>query len=1034
MFFLLFALSFSAKKFCFYQTEGKCPAEDKSYPVDKYSDYEAELSDNDQIIISFPEDFVKSDGQPAIFNFKTKASGISFQLIGSNTKVQFNFEQAEVPTAVSFEKIAIEFPNKYDQITFNSVSVLSSKFPDTKFNLTAKNGLEIDANSLGLITRIKSPKNKINLGTSFDGKYEIEVDGETTFAKIHEEIINHMIGDQFLWKFAAGSENSLIVRSQNKKEQYNIIHDFATTINLKCLYFGAGYRMGPINIQLSNGGVINIPEAMWPISNTQALVTVCGTGDVLSKVQIHNYVTPIELTGKNLEVTLLGSEADHRIFGPVTITDDITFIIPEGRQLTIDSVEFKVGATINSPSGFLVISSLDVPYDKEIEINLLGESYRIQQYPGTAYTLNVDKLNVEGINQIPLVFYFDSQKILHHNTIKINKRFDGVIPAKLHYIGDQTSLTVDLLVEKMGTVIDFVTSKVTIASDVKFVKTEPRGVNPSTLVFSKQDIQGISYKLDGDVRNYNNHFCFSSNSSLCAPEEQFLDKNDDWKKYVKQSADDFYFTYRDPIEYLIDFADFKENHPSGTFISTGSQSPAYLSYNTYSDASSLSFTNMLLFNKELKDYTIMADLSMINSGFTHVLQMGVKCENERITANPKSFTDARNRIPLICQPKNYYLSQFDGYDTITFYGNDNIILTNGKEAEQVKINVSDISGETRSILNLYTNIPKLRIDSDGSPNIKGELHFNNLYTDHELIVGNFSRDFKGLFASGINGVMTVEHGVVPIDVTGNRHVIVNSTTDVEIIYPWCTSTRIDFDKVHGHTVTWDEAYFGPGSNISHVPEDATFRIVNGYENHAGPTLAPINKMTQAGRLHIWPNAVFEIQSLTLEEEASLNIRYTLTSIPHVTINMAEGSSSKDFKNITFSYIPDTYDVYRAEKHFIDNNHGKMNPYKIPILCGEKFGCDGLNVVFESEIDTFNGTTSKINWKCIEKYQNEQNCIVLTTDFGGDDTKDTTIPKAVVYVSLIMGGVSLAAVPILIIIVVLYRRSHPNDAQLFESIK
>lgn len=513
--------------------------------------------------------------------------------------------------------------------------------------------------------------------------------------------------------------------------------------------------------------------------------------------------------------------------------------------------------------------------------------------------------------------------------------------------------------------------------------------------------------------------CLAESKDKCS--EGTYIENDDWMKDFKDNTVNF-LVYGNS-NYLVDLNSIKDTIANASFVSKVEGKPIVkVAESTFGTSVLLIFTGIIIATDGKSGFDVKTPMKLINSEFDESTAQ-MKCSTSKMTIDP-STSKSLYKNNQNCIPKSIELIDFDEFDLV-YFTKDSIKFT-AKEADETSFRTLDKIPS----LNLETKVKKLKLDSDGNPS--GEFHFHMTTEDHELVVGKIPKDFEGLYGVGINGILTVENGIVPIDVTANKHVIMNSTTDVTIYRAWCTNTFLEFTKMNeGTTATWDQAYFGRLSNIRNIPKGITFRINDGYHNQNWPLAAPVDRLTITKTLYIWPESLFSVDNLTLEETAELDVKISLEHfddlslkpkwhIPYLATDIDEASPVKHFKKVSVRFL-ENFSLNKAKNETGITDRPHKNSHETLLLCGKNYECDA----FASSIDYkgFDGR-QMMRLECVKDYMDGKTCIVIKTDVG----------NSVRIAGIVIGIVAIVAIPIYIFFFIKNKKTPKQEFQLYQSLK
>jgi hypothetical protein len=238
-----------------------------------------------------------------------------------------------------------------------------------------------------------------------------------------------------------------------------------------------------------------------------------------------------------------------------------------------------------------------------------------------------------------------------------------------------------------------------------------------------------------------------------------------------------------------------------------------------------------------------------------------------------------------------------------------------------------------------------------------------------LTIGDFPRDFQGLYSHKIDGLLVVdnEDGIVPLDVTGNKNLSIltksNKTSDVDIIRKFSVNTILHPDKMKpGSTLLVEEAYFGTRVDIQ-MPPNISFEVINGYHNHPSSMQRAPNRIKIRKSLTVFAGALFLADNVEFGTDSVLHVVYRFTELPYVELNRNPESAFTHQPRVTFFY--DNGDD--AEYNFIKSSHeGALADSAFPVICGAHLNCSSWKSEFKADNANWtlvNGKTSILTTKC-----------------------------------------------------------------------
>ena len=896
----------------------------------------------------------------------------------------------------------------------DELSLLETELPHVDEFVAA--GLVIDPFSLRAMSRVSVKSMNVVVGASWSGDMEVNVtspNADVELSGIEKNLTIEMRGSS-LWLTLAGSSGVFKLNwpGTTSANPMKITHDKSgVDLVLKSVIYGMGvHKPCYFNVVATNGAIVSIPQAMWPNADfmTDIAATISCDG---AHLQLGNAVTPISISLRNGNLNLATPN--------VTVTGTVTFgkgvnVVAE----TLNIVKFG-NLVLDSDAESVRFDASEVIVQKALTVKAAkfefqGRAmYQVNDWGLSIFDVTFPNLDVSR----PFKATYSLEAASHVKVSESVKGSDVIVNMK--WIGDKP--TAEAIAEKQGQEWKLIELPTSVKYSVLFDAEEARGLAAGAHVFSQVENSSTTctVKLDYTLDQVANKFCWDSSALGCTDGYFDLFANnytlDQWTTFVRPDVRflEFELVSGYKGQYQFDMEQFSQNKLTLSVIMrekcSSPSTPMVILRTTLLAGQVENFRaegGTVVFDKSGVEVVATGNWELRNATMgRHNVEM-VRCQN--LTSVTTDEVGIKSGLFNGCHPATLTI-ETDSYSTVTFHKES--LTFSGPEAVEVDIPVS-AGPRPHVIFNLN------RTDLEFVPGVNETgpflpvVEFTNIHPSHTLTIGNFSRDFHGLFGYAINGTLIVNssEGQVPIDIIGNKEVDVQSDGDVDIIYPWCVNTHLTpVSMAAGTELKFEEAYFGTSSNIS-IPDYVTFHVVNGYQNHYGRIKAPVHKMRLSKNMTMWPYSELPVDNFDfIGNEASFHIMYRLAEMPYMRLDRP--ADHVDYTpTVTLAYQDGNDD----EINYITENSDSLAGYPIPIICGENLACCSWKLVMQSSNPTFS-EGGPLELTC-QQITSTERCVVLRVKPLVNDGN-----KGAIIAAIILGCVAAVLIGAFIVLCCRRRR-------------
>lgn len=879
--------------------------------------------------------------------------------------------------------------------------------------------LTSDVVSMAWISRVKADVVDISVGDAWGSK-DLTVNltspkADVTVRNIEKDLTVELIGSCLVFRLNGTSGCfKLNWPDTTNANPMKILHEKSgKTLTLKSFVYGMGVNKPCyFDVTAGAGTIVSIPRTMWP--NAEFMTDIAGTIRCHgAQLELSNPVTPISVEISNGQLTL--DTENVTITGTVSLGKSVS-VVPNGCTTVkfgslvlledADSVVFDV-------SDVVVLNTLTVNTKK---FEFQGKAmYSIYGWSESVFDLTFSNLdvsnaftaayNLQGSSHISV------QGVAKGNAVTINMKWSGQKPTPAE------------VVEKQGLVLPLMDLPSKVSFTVLFDAAEDRGFSAGSHVFSSvEGDNSCSIKLDHTIDEFATRFCWDTTEGEhnCSAGSFDLNANnltlDDWPSMVRPDVRLLEFELVSGPKNPFNITQYK--NLTVKFVAAGPRTPVVV-------------TKELL---ESVDKWIVhgGAIAIIKVGSAEIVPRGSwELKNTMIAGHSietlrcheleSATTDAatlRTKLFEGCKPANLIIES-DEFSTVEFHDESLTFYTEDGTPLDLPV---EAGPRPHVVFNL--NRPDLKfIPDENATKFLPVIEFTNVHPEHTLTIGDFPDSFHGLFGYAINGTLVVEgsHGQVPIDIIGNKNVNVRSDKNVDIIYPWCVNTHLEpVSMSAGTELKFEEAYFGTSSNIT-MPQDVTFHVVNGYQNHYGRIKAPVNRMRLSKNMTMWPYSELPVDDFDfIGKNASFHIMYRLAEMPYMRLDRPD--DHVDYTpTVTLAYQDGNDD----EIKFMSEHSDLLEGYEIPVICGKNLACCSWHLVMKSSDPTFT-ENGPMQLTC-KQISDSERCVVLRVKPQVHDGN-----KGAIIAACILGCVA-AILIISFVILCIRRRSRATPGLRTEAL-
>lgn len=991
------------QKFCFYSNDaGVCPAEYKAYSLDQFDEFAKSTFPD----VTSAEFLITCDMQEKTFSFGGfTADGFTPLFTGtSQFHVSISFADLHVKH-LSLKGLNVTglmgFSGELDTFTLENTvlpairRIVVGDFKSDAKSLNAFGAICPKNMSITMGSGLESDVVSVMIESSDEWSPRVEVRGATKNATIQ---VN---GSLFKVQHVDCTGYLMI----NGAEALAVSHcQTGVVIDVMCLYTNVIARPTNMNFEVSNGAILSFPESLWPNAdymkslNLHAILTVLSVGGY---IRIANRNTPMALTLDASTLELLAENVT--IMGQVAIKGSVNIKAEKVKKLDIASLLLGEGAESFSLSDARVnIHVLEAP---ETAFAFTGSAiYSIGTWPDAVYDLSFENLDVTG--QITAQYNLTGQSL-----VNVKNRVEGSeLNVLLRWSGNAP--TEEELMEHKGMEVEVVKIPAGPKINVIFPSDAAHGFCSATHVFTDTSTEtSAKVELDHDYTDFSSLFCWdpSGNMTCMGISLNTTESINSYVSYIRPDAEILQFEIG---ESPIDGLDLSvlEKRPLTLSLTCSAEVNVRLSRGIFESAVDLVIKGGVI---EIDDETQMETVKANGSWkLTETVFNSDSAERLDCRHVPQISADAtsiKGEVFRTCKPARLEFVGADEYSQVVFQ-KDHVQFTGGN-SEDTLVYVTE---QSLPLVVFTVSRPDLTmVPAPGITVFWPVIEFMNVHSNHTLTLGDFPNDFHGIFGYAIDGTVIPEGswGQVPMDIIGNRYVDFLKAGDVDVVYPFCTNTRLVADSMSvGSELKIEEAYFGKKTNIT-IKDGVTFNVINGYYNQHGPIIAPLNNMRLTKNLTVYSYGEFPVDNFDfLGTEGQLWFTYRLAEMPTARLDRP-ANHSEYAPIVTFAYDSRDDD----EIVFLRAHKDELKGLEWPVVCGVNLACERWAFVFwgagYAELD---GPTNLLEAVCRDDVTDaNRQCVVLQMkgDGGGgtDDGSDWDMGSIIAVTIIAAIGVGLAIV-------------------------